>query len=143
MPPLRKAFITVALCVLVACVWTPGIYTKDSPLQSWAFTIALPRAKVARLLVNDFARTAKSWVDGYKSVSRIGKGPLRFLGSSYLVTTDEFDMVVRWRRTGRHTWEQTSKTSPLFLDVGTRPGPDEIIESPGLEWAVEWKLRAL
>ena len=131
------------LFVLVAYVWTPSAYTKGAPLKSWTFTISLPRAKVTRLIVHDFERKGKLWVDGYQSVSRMKQGPIRWRGSSYVVTTNEFDMVARWERTGRYTWEEVSKCSPLFLDLGTRPRPEEIVESPGLEWAAEWKLHAL
>jgi len=108
----------VALLAIGVYVYTPGTYSKEQPLKAWTFTVALPRAKVERLLVHDFHETAQLWVNGFESVER-SSGKLR--GSS-LVRTGPFDVLTEWTRTGTFTWEQSSRlTQTLTLTLTLTP----------------------
>lgn len=55
-------------------------YSKEQPLKTWTFTVALPRAKVERLLIHDFHDTAKLWMNGVESVERLS-GKVRTLAA--------------------------------------------------------------
>ena len=129
----------VALLAIGVYVYIPGTYSKEQPLKAWTFKVALPRAKVERMLVHDFHDTAKLWVNGFESVER-SSGKLR--GSSFM-RTDPFDILTEWTKTGSFTWEQSSRTSPLFLSAASRPTAAEIAEAPALDWASEWRLNEL
>lgn len=129
----------VALLAVGVYVYIPGTYSKEQPLKSWTFTVALPRAKVETLLVHNFHDTVQLWVNGFESVER-SSGKLR--GSSFM-RTEPYDILTEWTKTGRFTWEQSSRTSPLFLAAAKRPTAAEIAEAPALDWAAEWRLNEL
>ena len=105
----------VALLAIGVYVYIPGTYSKEQPLKSWTFTVALPRAKVERLLVHDFHETAQLWVNGFESVER-SSGKLR--GSS-LVRTGPFDVLTEWTKTGSFTWEQSSRLTQTLTPTLT------------------------
>lgn len=131
----RIAVGVVALCIYV---WLPGDYSKEAPLRSFNFTIPLPKSRVERLLVHDFQETATLWLKEVEAVEK-------YKGShAYFLRSSPHDMVVRWHKTAKDTWQQSHKVSPLFIRKREdRPSPATIEASPGLDWAVEWKLVAL
>ena len=94
----------VALLAIGVYVYTPGTYSKEQPLKAWTFTVALPRAKVERLLVHDFHETAQLWVNGFESVERSS-------GKSSLVRTGPFDVLTEWTKTGSFTCSLISHIS--------------------------------
>ena len=127
-------YIAPVALALVGYAWTPGTYSKVAPLRTWNFTIPLPRTKVAKLLVQDFDKTAQLWLDEVISVRRVKQG--------HLVRTLDFDMVASFHKTSSHVYTETMACSELFLSNDERPSPEEIVSSPGVEWAAEWRLQA-
>jgi len=131
----RMAVIALALGV---CFWWPGAYTREEPLKTWNFTIPMPKHKVERLLVHDFQKTAPLWLKEVESIKPYGGR------SSYFVRVGQYDMVVRWRKTAKDVWDSSYKVSPLFIRKRhLRPSPASIEASPGIDWAVEWRLLAV
>ena len=132
--PLKRAdYIFIAFVAAVVMFAPPHNVSKEHPLKQWKFKVPLPRKQVAKYLVNDYQQTAIFWVDGVTSVSSVGR-------QGYHVKTVQFDMLSAWSKTGDFTWEETNKFSPLFLAAADRPSAAQITASPGMDWAVEWKL---
>ena len=126
--------IAVLVVAILAYMCTPGSYGRDPPLAAWNFSVPLPRAKVAQLLVRDFQKTAPLWVDDVVSIESLKSG--------HLVISGQFNTVVGWKKTGDFTWEQSNRCSKLFMKAHLRPAAAEIAASPGIEWASEWRLVA-
>lgn len=133
--PWAKREAVVSLIGIIWYLWTPGEYSRTSPLKAWTFEVALPVDKVEALLVRDYHKTGSLWVEGAESISRTRQG--------YFIRTSHADIVTNWKKLGPHLFEEHVQASRLFVEPAQRPSPEEILAQPGSTFSSEWQLTAL